>query len=70
MFLSNQEKKELNNKIRLYQLRREKNPIIYSFELTRFFVIRKKGSLIEKTKTKKIKEEKLLSMKPKELMKL
>lgn len=70
MFLSKQEKNELNQKIRLYQLRREKNPIIYSFELTKFFIRRKKEALIEKTKNKKVKEERLLAMKQKEIMNL
>jgi hypothetical protein len=70
MFLSKQEKNELKNKIQLYQLRREKNPITYSLSLNKFFIRRKKEGLIEKTKSKKIKEEKLLSMKQKDIVNL
>lgn len=70
MFLSKQEKNELKNKIQLYQLRREKNPITYSLSLNKFFIRRKKEGLIEKTKSKKIKEEKHLSMKQKDIVNL
>ena len=51
-------------------MRREKNPITYSLSLNKFFIRRKKEGLIEKTKSKKIKEEKLLSMKQKDIVNL
>lgn len=55
MFLNKQEKDQLNNKIKLYQLRRERNPVIYNIELTKFFVKKGKEGILEKAKCKKIK---------------
>ena len=70
MFLNKQEKDLLTHKIKLYQLRREKNPVIYSLELTKFFIKKKQESILEKTRLKKIKEDQLLALKPKEILKL
>lgn len=60
----------LSHKIKLYQLRREKNPVIYSLELTKFFIKKKNECILEKTRQKKIKEEQLLSMKNSQVQKL
>ena len=65
MFLSKQEKELLTHKIKLYQLRREKNPVIYSLELTKFFIKKKFESILEKTRIKQIKEDQLLALKKK-----
>lgn len=65
MFLSKQEKELLTHKIKLYQLRREKNPVIYSLELTKFFIKKKFESILEKTRIKQIKEDQLLALKNK-----
>ena len=65
MFLSKQEKELLTHKIKLYQLRREKNPVIYSLELTKFFIKKKFESILEKTRVKQIKEDQLLALKNK-----
>lgn len=70
MFLNKQEKDLLAHKIKLYQLRREKNPVIYSLELTKFFIKKKFESILEKTRVKQIKEEQLLALKSKEIQKL
>ena len=70
MFLNRQEKDLLTHKIKLYQLRREKNPVIYSLELTKFFIKKKQESILEKTRLKKIKEDQLLALKLKEILKL
>ena len=67
MFLTRPEKDVLAHKIKLYQQRRERNPVIYSLELTKFFIKKKRESILEKTRLKQIKEEQLLSMKGKEI---
>lgn len=69
-FLNKQEKDLLTHKIKVYQLRREKNPVIYSLELTKFFIKKKQESILEKSRAKKVKEDQLLAMKSKEIQKL
>lgn len=44
--------------------------MIYSIELARFFISKKKEYLLEKAKSKKIKEEELMNIKAKNISKL
>lgn len=46
MFLNKPEKDQLNHKIKLYQLRRERNPIIYNIKLTKFFISKQKEGIL------------------------
>ena len=54
-FLNKDEKEILSHKVRLYHLKRERNPILYSIELSKFFIRRKRELILEKMQSMKIK---------------
>ena len=66
-FLDKNEKEILSHKVRLYHLKRERNPVFYSIELSKFFIRKKREGILEKSLGMRIKEEQLLSLKAKEI---
>lgn len=66
-FLTESEKEILSRKVTTYNLSRDPHAINYSPSLTKFFVKKKCEKILEKMRTKKVKETKLLSLFSKEI---